>query len=188
MNHPMSLPNELNLRQPQRFSKRDMVGLFVKGAHLLVPLKDRRKEPKPPFWGYDFFSQPETGNLEIFIFSKNHRFGYPQTYPKIILQSSSAKNIIEKSSSPSSFVPPPHRFYSLLSLPFSISLFLFPFSISLLWFLFLVLSRSLFPVLFLLSLSLFLFLSFHFFPRPRPFPFSPLSSFFFLLPSSFFIL
>ena len=99
----------------------------------------------------------------VIYFFKNHRFGYPQTYPKIILQSSSAKNIIGKSSSPSSFIPPPHRFYSLRfhfpflpvpsrSLPFSISLFLFPCSISFLFFLFLVLSNSLCPALFLLSL------------------------------------
>ena len=97
-----------------------------------------------------------------YLFFKNYRFGYPQTYPKIILQSSSAKNIIEKSSSPSSFIPPPHRFYSLRfhfpflpvpsrSLPFSISLFLFPCLISFLFFLFLVLSNSLCPALFLLS-------------------------------------
>ena len=130
-----------------------------------------RKLAPPQF--YDYFSQPETGNHEKILFSKTHRFGYPQTYPKIILQSSSAKNIIEKSSSPSSFIPPPHRFYSLRfhfpflpvpsrsfpflpvpsrSLPFSISLFLFPCSISFLFFLFLVLSNSLCPALFLLSL------------------------------------
>ena len=110
-----------------------------------------------------FLASQRLEMLKYLFFQKIYRFGYPQTYPKIILQSSSAKNIIEKSSSPSSFIPPPHRFYSLRfhfpflpvpsrSLPFSISLFLFPCSISFLFFLFLVLSNSLCPALFLLSL------------------------------------